>query len=54
MTERTKLTVTVLLAASWLAVAVLFMAIHLSPSGALLATLLLLFKQAGALLFHHA
>lgn len=48
MTERTKLTVTVLLAVCWLSVAVLFMATHLSPSGAFLATLLLLSKQAGA------
>lgn len=48
MSKRNQLAIKALLAASWLAVAVLFMATHLSPSGAFLATLLLLSKQAGA------
>ena len=54
MSKRNELAIKALLAASWLVVAVVFMATHLSPSGALLATLLLLFKQTGAVLFHHA
>ena len=49
MNKRNELAIKALLAASWLSVAVLFMATHLSPSGALLATLLLLSKQAGTL-----
>ena len=51
MSKRNQLAIKALLAAAWLAVAVVFMATHLSLSGAFLATILLLSKQAGAVLF---